>query len=175
MEGADIEKPKIEEREIPQMNHRGTVSIKEKLAEYKNKENLEKEVAQEKYDFIEDVPNFEKKLNLYNFEKYIQQRINEKKFFWHFRAEDAMIDARDIKEKFGEGKATYFQDTESIKDFFGHPKYKVDLNRPEKSEYSDILDENGNLLPSKRSIQEFKETAKPEVEEDKFDSLQKAS
>jgi len=142
--------------EIPNSNeqkqrpHRPSLfSIKDAIKKHQDKKDFEvQEIInknKEKYKFLEEVSNWEEKLNLYNLSKYYLERLKDGNPAYNY-PDIADIEAREINEKFN----TNLAKSKKIQDPMGRSVYVVNIeNMPTTLDFGDILDSNNNLLPSK--------------------------
>ncbi len=101
--------------------------------------------AEEKsrYDLLEKVPDWQNKLKRWEFAKFILKE-GPKGYFKVNHSDQAEPRIAVINEKFGEGSATGY---EPSKDALGATVYRIIINTPHRSEFSDILGDNDELLP----------------------------
>lgn len=110
---------------------------------------LKKREQIEKYQFLEDVPNYQEKLKKFKLFKELtkefQKRLNEDNlvFYWPDQADR---EVREINYIFGPNSAKYRKSV----DIRGRNIFRIEIILPKFSEFEDILDEKReNILPSK--------------------------
>lgn len=102
---------------------------------------------EKKYKFLEDVPEqtpgeTQRKIQKFNFIKFLNDE-RKQNFFYDGMA--AAMEVRDLNDKYGYGSAAYVTSSDGA----GRVGHKILYNRPLRPEFEDILDINGNILPSK--------------------------
>lgn len=122
---------------------------------------------EKKYKFLEDVPDFEKKLKKFKLNELINSKKENLFFYDSMRA---AMEVRDINDEFGDKTAIY----KDASDVYGRKGFFVNISRPFRVEFEDILDSEGNLLPNRGNITDFKHAKEENVSEDLSD-LQQAS
>lgn len=120
-----------------------------------------------KYKFLEDVPDFEKKLKKFKLNELINSK-KENLFFYD--SMQAAMEVRDINDEFGDRTAIY----KDAADVYGRKGFFVNISRPFKVEFEDILDNDGKVLPNRGNITDFRQPKEEESNKD-FGELQKAS
>jgi gamma-glutamyltranspeptidase len=132
--------------EEPKKYQPRTVSIRKRLEEsdISQARSIEARAQKEKYDFLENVPDWEEKLKQYQLNELLLQKAEKKKLFF-YDGMQAAAEARDINDEYGPGSATYVDSVDPI----GRRGFSLIIDRPLKSEFNDILDINGSILPSK--------------------------
>jgi hypothetical protein len=97
---------------------------------------------QEEKRFLQDIPDWEKKLKRYEFDQFVKENTKPGNLLAYY-PEQAEFQVKEINEKYGEGSAQYMVTNDGSR-----TAYKIVLkNRPYITEFKDILDEQGNLLP----------------------------
>ncbi len=131
-------------------NFRRSLSIQEMLSKksdlVQQKELEMRESRESKYDFLEDVPDWENKLKRYQLGELLKEKSKNKKLFF-YDSVMAGIEARNINDEYGPGSATYKDSSDGA----GRKGFSLIIDRPLRPEFKDILDEEDNLLPSRNS------------------------
>lgn len=127
-----------------------------------------RESREKKYKYLEDVPNWEEKLKKLELFELYQEKIINKKGFYHY-GNEAFEEVRNINDKYGKGTATYIPGVDPRTGMRG---FILRIEKPSRQEFDAILDINGSILPSKMEIKEYVE--KDDLNSD-FEKLQKAS
>lgn len=159
--------------EIKQPRISKTHSITENISnsEITQARELQVRLSKEnKYKFIEDVPDFEKKLKKYKLNELVNEKSEKKKLFFYDSMQAAML-VRDINDEFGDRTAIYKDST----DPYGRRGFFVNISKPFRAEFEEILDTEGKILPNRENVVDLVKPKENETFEEDFGSLQKAS
>ncbi len=121
-----------------------SVSIPNSLKKLDEEIARQKEGLLKKYDYLDDIPDYQKKIKLYRLSKdWERLGIDHSKFEYSSGSADATVNL--INAEYGEDSAKYiFTD-----DNKGRKGYRIIIKKPSIDEYQNILDKDGNLLPTK--------------------------
>jgi predicted phage-related endonuclease len=104
--------------------------------------NTHSEVHEEHY--LEDVPEYAEKYKKFLLAETVKKMAQEGQLI-RYDMPSAEIVARDFNTRFGEGVAR----VEQTKDLRNNIAYRIIVATPYRNEFEDILDRNGEVLPSK--------------------------